>query len=134
MRIHIKSGRIRLFFALPLSFVKSRLASRIFTDAVKSKSTSDKDDKHIEANGDISEETSETPDLVTIINAEKDAEVSYVAQTAAVPCDAKSDFAVNRAFMKNVYGALKKIVKEKGHFTLIDVTADNEKTKVIIGI
>lgn len=128
MRVHIKSGRIRLFFGLPLSFVKSRLASKILTDASKPKSSSDSKHKRIETNDGIADETTICETVPVPVEGERKSDKMEMSR------DANAEFVANREFLKKIYGALKKVVKGNGHFTFVDVSADNGKTKVKIKI
>lgn len=136
MRIYVKSGRIRLFFGLPLSALKSRLASRIITDAVESKSNSDKNYRQLdEINGSVDKTAPcETCDLDVTVDVDKQRAELCESSQAELPDGAKADFVAHREFLKKIYDALKQVVKENGHFTLVDISADDGKTKVKIRI
>jgi len=137
MRIYIKSGRLRLFFGLPLSALKSRLASRIITDAVKSKSDSCQKSEFVEAGGGSVDNVLSNETRDTDVSIEVDEQYIDLPDNVEVPekqNSVKSEFVADRELLKKVYGALKKVIKDNGHFTLVDVSADNGKTKVRIRI
>ncbi len=153
MRISIKSDRIRLYFWLPLCAIKSRLAGMILTKSVTSHSAKSKNDK----NGDECH-ASETPLPKTddvVCPAETSQECSTSSTLAATSemkeeidledftrleteaeegIEIESNFVVDRKLSKSIYYALKHVVKECGHFALVDVASEdgNAKVKIII--
>ncbi len=141
MRIHIRSGRIRLFFWLPLSFIKSRLAGIIFAELLDDSSAKRKNKNKIEVdceNCEIAEtaaesdnfETNEAVNDAVVAVAENSTENTQQLTAEAQEPSAETDkkkFVIDRVFLKNIYDVLKNVVKKSGHFTLVDVDEYDEK-------
>lgn len=161
MLISIKRGRIRLFFWLPLCALKSKLASRIITDSIKSNvakrnsanevATTDCKNNDVETLSsdvvnselyvDVAMEKSPKVDCVEeVSNFNSDDEKSNKdssKMSEKISVNDKTEFMIGKDFLKKVYSTLKSVVKDYGHFTLLDVSAEGEekgKTKVKIKI
>lgn len=156
MRIYVRSGKLRLFFWLPLAMIKGRLASKIIAEATKSNYSKEKADDAIEENEELAVDIGEQDETKNIqANAEVAAE-NVVEQTEKTLTDlqeATAEFveetsenneeaieakpAIDRDFLKKVYAALKTVVKKCGHFTMVDVISEDDedgKTRVKITI
>lgn len=157
MRIKIRSGKTRLSFWFPLSVVKSRFVHKMIVGGLgrkKSVEPSSDSGKQREEQNEVSEIMQESEfcavdeQKISCANpvaeqeaesngavAEQNAERSNAVVEQKMPfSNGETDFTLDREFMKKIYTALKTVVKIHGHFTLVDVCADNGDTVVKITI
>ncbi len=123
MRIRIKCGKVRLFFLLPLSVIKSKLAYKLIVEEISKQyrnTTTDgnTDGAHCSKENNLQTEC-DNDQAISELSSEKSLSKSVV---------------IDRVLMRKFYCALKKLIKTNGHFTLVDVCVDNEKTRVKITI
>lgn len=121
MRLKICKGKVRLFFWLPLSAVKGRLALKIATKAAE-------DMKKVSETQSDKQQTPHEQDtaLLQIAPHESPATQNQGAESQSL--------SVTREFLKQIHKALKEYVKQNGHFSLVDISADKGKTKLKIRI
>ena len=117
MTIHVKAGKVRLHLWFPISILKSRFAYKIAKRAIEDSAKKQ------------SEQTKELPEPVAL-PAEKQVEV-----IASVPSESETSLgkAVNftREQMVEMYNAIKRSVKQHGHFNLVEVDShDGEKVRI----
>ncbi|MGN1040468.1 MAG: hypothetical protein ACI4QL_03465 [Candidatus Fimimonas sp.] len=157
MRIKLRSGKTRLSFWFPLSVIKSRFVHKMIVGGVNRK-------KSVEPCSDSGEQREEQNDVEVSVKesefcpvdeqeiscanavaeqaaernkevAEQNAERSNAVAEQKMPfSNGEADFTIDREFLKKIYSALKTVVKIHGHFTLVDVCADNGDTVVKITV
>lgn len=130
MKLKIHAGKVRLFFWLPLSLIKSRLGLRIATKAMEDTRRKSADYSQDEVAQDF-----DAVPAQTTFKSDLEATPTEVCGADAPDKNSREQSVpVTRKFLKEVYNVLKAYVKQNGHFNLVDIVADNGKTKVEIRI
>ncbi len=170
MRIYVRNGKLRLFFWLPLSFLKGKLAGKILTELFENNSAKNKKEKtetdsnfdalisitqedcddvaavdveqtEPEPRDDLQGKTGLTIEFCKFIEESNNSDKATPDETSETnePAEETAEIKpkIDKEFLKKVYSVLKEVVKNCGHFTMVDVLAENEgegKTRVKITI
>lgn len=124
MRIRIRCYKVRLFFLLPLGVIKSELAYKLIVKMISKQ----------QQNATIDENINCAIICIKENILQTDCDNSQAMSALSSNESLRKSVGIDRVLMRKFYSALKKLIKTNGHFILVDVCADNGKTRVKITI